>query len=82
MKKSNRDIMRSKVITIGEVADILNAHEVPINYKAQLALLRRARHRRTLKYVMNRTWAYTKAFFPALIYTAGQKLGVKGRYSK
>ena len=82
MAKSNKDTLRSKTITIGEVADILNEYEVPINYRAQLAMIRRARPKLTFKYVMNRAWAYAKAFFPALIFTIKQKLNVEGKYSK
>lgn len=82
MSKNQTEIIRSKIITIGEVFDVLNAHNVPFDVRAQLDILRRAKHRRTFKYVMNRTWAYTKAFFPALLFTIRQKWFAKGKYEK
>lgn len=81
-RAANRDVIRSKRITIGEVADILNEFDVKFDARAQCKMIRAAKYPITFKYVMNRTLAYTKAFFPALIFTIGQKLNIKGRYSK
>lgn len=82
MMEKREDYIRSKIITVGEVFDILNAFKVPTSRNAVLMIVRYAKPRKTFKYAMSRTFAYIKAFFPALIYTVQQKLNIKGRYSK
>jgi hypothetical protein len=82
MHKGFNSTMRAKIITVGEVFDILNEFNVKVDMRAQCKIVKRAKHRRTPAYIADRVWEYTKAFFRALIYTVHQKLNVKGRYSK
>ena len=81
-KVSARERMRSKQITLGEVFDILNEHNVAVDLHAQSKLFRVAKEPRTIKNLLRKACIYTVAFFQALAYTVVQKLNIKGKYSK
>lgn len=81
-KVSARERMRSKQITLGEVFDILNEHNVAVNIRAQSELLRAAKEPCTVGNLLRKACVYTKAFFQALVYPVARKLNIKGKYSK
>lgn len=77
-----RERVRNKQISLGEVFDILNDNNIPLNVHAQSRMIWAARYPFTIKRALRKAWAYTRAFFPALIYTINQSLNVRGKYSK